>query len=372
MEITREQGYDSLCRIFGVFNYNRFPLLRFTIPVYDLEPIKHTDTSSIYATQPVQYPNEIDLIEIAQAHNQFVNRKGDSGVLKHVTHPLVAILNKRGGVEFVAHVLAVNEQELRNLEVKKSEWDAFMGFIRTRENGKLVPFIPHPGYIDTNPEREESQRQEYEQAVKEWKRYETNRCKKSHVEAYGNDCEAEQAPMLPAYYLERHQSIVTQLESSIKRGQTTDVSGVIFKYVSKQMERWNQFEGYIREQGRKIAGDKDFNGLKWKEVKDEQHTKLMQELEIRPFSFNSIKGIEQYWKVVKQDDIEQLWLKEGAVKKKAFRFIINSPEAKKTGWTLPAPKLSELFRDNKGKQLYPPKKAHLYRKLKYELCKENS
>lgn len=368
MEITREQGYDSLCRIFGVFNYNRFPLLRFTIPVYDLEPIKHTDTSSIYATQPVQYPNEIDLIEIAQAHNQFVNRKGDSGVLKHVTHPLVAILNKRGGVEFVAHVLAVNEQELRNLEVKKSEWDAFMGFIRTRENGKLVPFIPHPGYIDTNPEREESQRQEYEQAVKEWKRYETNRCKKLHVEAYGNDCEAEQAPMLPAYYLERHQAIVTQLESSIKRGQTTDVSEVIFKYVSKQMERWNQFEGYIEEQGRKIAGDKDFNGLKWKEVNDSQMEGIKQAVEPKRFLFSSIKGIDQYWRVEKRGDNEVLLLNKGIHKTTAIKFIVNSQEAKKAGWELPKYcDSTNLFKDHGGKLLYPPTNAASYRNLKYRL-----
>lgn len=372
MEITREQGYDSLRRIFGVFSYNRFPLLRFTIPVYDMEPIEHTDLSSAYAIIPVQYPNEIDLIEIVEAHNQFVNGKGDSGVLKNVTKPLMDLLQKKGGVEYVAHVLATNELELKNINDKKTEWDAFMGFIMTRENGKPVPYTPHPGYIDTNPERAGAQRQDYEKAVKEWERYWTNRCRQLHIKAYWDDCEAVQGPMIPSYYLERHQSIATQLESGIADRQTMVVSSVIFKYVYGQMKCWNEFEVYIEKQGRIITGNVDFNGLKWKEVNDSQYDGLKRELEITPFSYNSIKGIERYWKVVKKGDTEQLWLNEGVPKERAIKFIANSHEAKKARWSVPTRSQTiNLFMDHKGENpLYPKEKDKSYRTFKSELEKK--
>lgn len=376
MEITREQGYDSLRRIFGVFSYNRFPLLRFTIPVYDMEPIEHTDLSSAYAIIPVQYPNEIDLIEITEAYRQFKDKKDVYEVLKRVAKPLIDLLNKKGGVGLVAHILAANELELRRLTDKKEEWEAFMSFIKNRANGKPVPLTPHPGYVEPNPKRSEINKQEYEQAVKEWERYWINRYQRLQKEVEnqsdGDDCEAEPSSTLPACYLDKYQERSKELEGYVTSGQAMRAVSEISNIVYAQLRCWNKIDVYIIEQGRKVAGNLDFNSIGWKEVKDSQHKELIQKLDGRTFSYNSIKGIDQYWKVEKRGDSDVLLLNEGVHKETAIKFIKNSNEAKMAHWRLPVYSESvNLFKDHRGKQLYPAKNAQSYRNLKSKLEKNS-
>lgn len=306
MKITREDGLCLFRQTFGEFNYNKIPLLRFSIPLLNCEKVEHTSEPSIFYSLPIQYPLEIDLCEIAAIHNKYFSlNEVDTTSWEKAIDPILKILNKTNGIEFITHTLASNELELERIQRKKEEWGLLMAFIKNSDE-YYVPYAPINPEMKMLSDKEYSERRnKYDSTISTLRDYLHSNYSKNWSRIEYSEDRINHQIELPPYYLERFNHIRSQLLIAKESNSKETISSVLFQVINSQLQRWNQFENYLLELELIITTNADFNGNPWVEILVEQSdsiTRLVQEAmnsNINPntgriVSFKEVPGIERF------------------------------------------------------------------------------